>query len=306
MKVISAIICTHNGQKTINTAIQSLISQTLPKTDYEILVVDNVSNDNTRDIVKSYDGRKILRYLSEPTLGLSNARNKGWKEAASNYIAYLDDDAIACPEWLERILEAFRTVRQAGAVGGKVELIWEVDPPPWVNEIMMRFLSVLDWSTTPIILDDSQYLVGTNIAFPRALLEQFSGFSIDLGRKGTSLISNEETELIAMMKKGGHIVYYDPQILVRHFTPSSRLKPSWFIRRWFTQGISDAIVYKRTEKPSASEKLIYVKAKIKEIVKRPQDLVLASFPHLFTSRNLNCHEAIVNLGFLYGLLRTGD
>jgi glycosyltransferase involved in cell wall biosynthesis len=303
---ISAIICTHNGQKTLRTAIQSLINQTLPKSNYQILVVDNASTDNTREIVRGFNNEINLCYICEPKLGLSNARNAGWTKASGEYVAYLDDDAIACPQWLERILEAFRVVPQAGAVGGKVDPIWEMEPPAWVNDIMKRFLTVLDWSETPIVLNNSQYLVGANISFPRKTLEKFSGFPTDLGRKGKNLISNEEIELINSIKKNGQVVYYHPEIAVQHFVPSSRLNPSWFRKRWFTQGISDAIIYRRAEMPSIRKKFMYAIRIIKEIIKQPQDLVFASFPHVFPSTNENYHESITRLGFLYGLFKTSD
>lgn len=87
-------ICTHNGAKVLQNAIQSLVQQTLSKKDYEILVVDN-----TREIVKQFETGENLRYIFEPNLGLSNARNTGWQNAGGEFVAYLDDDAIACTEW---------------------------------------------------------------------------------------------------------------------------------------------------------------------------------------------------------------
>jgi len=304
MRDISVVICTHNGAKTINRAIQSLIKQSLPQNTFEILIIDNASTDNTEAVVRRLNDVKNLRYFFEPKLGLSNARNKGWMNAEGKYVAYLDDDAIAGPDWLERILNAFLSVPTAGAVGGKVDPVWEVAPPPWVNDLLKRFLSLLDWSETPVVLDDRQYLVGTNICFPRMILDKYSGFPADLGRKGKTLISNEEIELIKKIKKDNYAVYYDPRIRVEHIINSSRLKPNWFRRRFFSQGISDAILYQRTEHPSTIKKISYAIRILLYILTKPQKLFFASYPSLFPAALPGCHQHIIMLGFLYGLFRT--
>src|SRR5690349_21431211 len=124
---ISAIIPTYNRADYLGNAIQSLIEQTLPIEQYEILVIDNCSTDRTRQIVcEDFAHVPNLRYIYEPVLGLSQARNTGWQQARGDYVAYLDDDAIASSQWLEKILFTFRTVTPIpGCVGGKVEPIWE-------------------------------------------------------------------------------------------------------------------------------------------------------------------------------------
>jgi glycosyltransferase involved in cell wall biosynthesis len=300
---ITSIICTHNGQKVLDKALQSLTTQTLAKKDYEILVIDNASTDNTREIVSRFQDQPNLGYIYESKLGLSHARNTGWQKAKGDVIAYLDDDAIACSEWLELIVETFHSVPNAGAVGGRVEPIWEEPPPAWINDFMQRFLSVLDWSDTPIALDDNKYLVGANISFPRIILEKYSGFPTNLGRKGKNLISNEEIELINKIKGDGQSVFYHPEISVKHLVPAARMNPSWFRRRWFTQGVSDAILYCRANSPSKHEKRAYAIKLLKMIIKKPQHLFFAIFPSLFSDSVEESHKSLVRLGFIYGLFK---
>src|SRR3989337_3554689 len=105
--VISAIICTHNRVEYLTKAIQSLVDQNIPKSKYEIIVVDNCSTDSTREVVEKFSSKSNIRYIYEPTLGANKARNTGWRNARGKYIAYLDDDAIASPVWLCRILQGF-------------------------------------------------------------------------------------------------------------------------------------------------------------------------------------------------------
>jgi glycosyltransferase involved in cell wall biosynthesis len=299
---ISAIVCTYNGQKVLKTAIQSLVDQTLAKKDYEILVVDNASTDNTRMVVRQFETEENLRYIFEPNLGLSNARNTGWQKAHGKFIAYLDDDAIACPEWLERIIDAFRTVPEAGAIGGRVDPIWEEPRPDWLSERMMVALSVINWSDVPIFLGQGQCLVGANIAFPRKLLEQVGGFSSELGRKGNNLLSNEENLLVSKIKEQGVKVFYHPQIIVDHLIPASRLRKNWFKKRYFWQGVSDAILNYREKTITRKDKFLVIKSQCLPFIIRPKSI----FNLLIPSNDKNTWDEkkflYQKLGYMKGIL----
>ena len=241
---ISAIICTYNRAEYLKKALQSLVDQTLPQQHYEIIVVDNGSTDNTKAIVEGFKQCENLRYIYEPIMGLSQARNTGWGNAQGEFITYLDDDAIACPEWLQRIVQAFNTVRpQPGSVGGKVIPIWEVERPPWLPKELDRLLSITDWADRPtFLMDDFQFLAGTNVAYPRYVLDEVGGFSTSLGRKASSLLSCEEILLKRQLKRRNLGSYYDPDLYVYHHIPAERLTKRWFYRRAFWQGASDAIL----------------------------------------------------------------
>ena len=104
---ISVVIATRNRADYLRKALESLAHQTLDPIDYEIIVVDNGSQDETRRVVEKYDTSATLRYIFEPIIGLSRARNAGWKNAQGEIIALIDDDAIANAEWLERYVLAF-------------------------------------------------------------------------------------------------------------------------------------------------------------------------------------------------------
>ena len=99
---ITAIICTHNRERFLESCIQSLFDQTLDARRYEILVVDNGSNDGTRAICDKFKDRLNFKYIFEPVLGLSQARNTGWKNARGRYVGYIDDDATADQRWGQR------------------------------------------------------------------------------------------------------------------------------------------------------------------------------------------------------------
>ena len=241
---ISAIICTHNRPSYLKKAVQSLVGQTLPKHEYEVIVVDNASTDDTKAVFEGFLHVQNLRYIYEPILGLSQARNTGWQNAKGSYTAYIDDDAIACPEWLERIVHAFDTVKPApGSVGGKVAPIWEAPRPEWLPKELETALTIIDWSDEPRFLsDEKEFLVGANVAYPRKILEETGGFSTNLGRKGKNLLSNDEILLKRYLRRQNLGSYYDPGICVQHHVVPERLQKSWFYRRYLWQGISDEIM----------------------------------------------------------------
>ena len=299
---ITAIVCTHNQAQLLGKALQSLVRQTLAPGDYEILVIDNGSIDNTREIVRLYESGANLRYIYEPQLGLSKARNTGWQNARGEIVSYLDDDAIVCPEWLERILEAFQTVPEAGVIGGRINPIWEAPRPAWLSDTMMTALSVINWSEKPVFLNQEQCLVGTNISFPKRLLEEVGGFSSELGRKGKSLLSNEENLLILKITEKGFKDFYHPRILVEHLIPACRLKKNWFKRRYYWQGISDARLDYWNKKTTWMVKFFLVFGHCLRFIKNPELI----FYLLLPSNHKNVWDVKIKayhkLGYMRGIL----
>ena len=241
---ISAVICTYNRAAHLQKAIQSLVHQSLPKEMYEIIIVDNGSTDGTKAVVEEFDQFDNLRYINEPIIGLSQARNTGWQNAKGEYVAYLDDDAIACPEWLERMLKAFDTVQpQPASVGGKVIPIWEAERPAWLPKEMETAFAIADWGDKPKFLtEEHEHHVGCNVAYRQDILKACGGFNTNLGRKGTNLLSNDESLIWLYLRQHGLGIYYHPSIRVEHLVPARRLAKRFLYRRMFWQGVSNEVL----------------------------------------------------------------
>jgi glucosyl-dolichyl phosphate glucuronosyltransferase len=240
---LTALICTRNRAAYVRKSIASLADQTLPRDQYEIIVVDNGSEDETRAVVQEFAHVPNLRYVYEPVPGLSKARNTGWQNACGEFVAYLDDDAVACREWAEKYLEVFKTFRpMPGSVGGKCEPIWEAPQPDWLSDRMLTSLSVYDWSDEPLILNEEQWVSGCNIGYPVNVLRRIGGFREDLGRIGKKLLSGEETYVRRQLDALGLTSVYHPEIVVGHHVSPMRLNKTWFRRHAYGTGQSQALM----------------------------------------------------------------
>ena len=237
---IAAIICTHNRDRYLGAAIDSLLAQDGDL--YEVVVIDNASSDRTKEVVEARLANPRLRYYYEENLGLSVARNRGAKETTAPILAYLDDDAEASPQWLKVITEAYQNNEQLAIAGGKVTLIWpeNITPPTWISQDMAGGLGAYDLGEEIVYIDNPNLTPrGLNYSLRRSFLEEIGGFDPNLGRVGKNLLSNEELCMTELALKKGWQVAYLPNALVAHNVAPERTKPGWFLRRSWWQGISE-------------------------------------------------------------------
>lgn len=117
---ISVILCTYNRAQSLVNALESVATQTLPESvEWEVLVVDNNSRDQTRDVVEDFCRRHTprFRYVFEPNQGLCYARNSGVREARGDVLAFVDDDVTVEPGWLDNLTAPLRNGEWAGSGG---------------------------------------------------------------------------------------------------------------------------------------------------------------------------------------------
>lgn len=239
---VTVVVCTHNRADDLPACLESLLGQDFPRERLEILVVDNASTDATAEVCRAFEGRGVRR-ISDPVPGLSHARNTGWRAGRGEWIAFLDDDAVACAGWLSAGWAAARSVQPPpDGMGGPVRLLWDAPEPAWMNAPLRQPLGELDWGPAPRKLRPDEWIIGANAWYSRQCLERFGGFDERLGRKGTCLRSGEETLLQKQIERAGGYLYYAPAAAVRHRVTPERTRPAWFYRRYFWGGVSDALV----------------------------------------------------------------
>jgi glycosyltransferase involved in cell wall biosynthesis len=249
---ITVILCTYNRCQSLMKALESVAVSQLPDSiQWEVLVVDNNSKDQTREVAddfcRRYPGR--FRYLFERSQGKSNALNSGIREARGSVLAFMDDDVIVAPTWLLNITTPLDSPEWAGA-GGRISAQQVVSAPPWLaleGEFSMAgMLALFDLGDQPIELKCPPY--GTNMAFRKTIFEKYGGFRTDMGPSPGSELRNEDTEFGNRIMAAGERLWYAPSAVVYHAIPENRLTQRYFLRFSYDHG--RALVRERGYRPS--------------------------------------------------------
>jgi len=249
---ITVILCTYNRCETLAKALASVAVSNLPASiEWEVLVVDNNSTDQTRRVVEDfyaqYPGR--FRYLLEPRQGVSYARNAGIQECRSDVVAFMDDDVTVDPEWLWS-LTAPLCDNECSGVGGRIIPVWDSAPPSWLPiegpHARGPFVE-FDRGSQARPLNEPPF--GANMAFRREVFEKYGGFRTDLGRSANKLLSNEDTEFGTRLLVAGEPLLYEPAALMRHPVATNRLRKGYLLAWWFGKGRADATEFSVLKEP---------------------------------------------------------
>ena len=254
---ISVIVPTHNRSEYLRNTIISLQEQNFPKDDYEIIVVDNNSTDDTSEVVEECNrkSKKEVVYVREQEIGLHNARHAGARAAKGEILAYVDDDVICDANWLFELIKPYID-SEVGCVGGKILPKWEAEPPEWVNQYP-SYLSLLDLGDEVKELKTPK-IYGCNFSIRKSLLFEVGGFNPDAfgDKKLIWYRGDGETGLLVKVLSVGVKLIHTPYAIVWHVIPENRLTVRYFKKRSFIQGISSSFSAYRTDKFSRF-KLLY-------------------------------------------------
>jgi glycosyltransferase involved in cell wall biosynthesis len=273
---LSVVICTRQRAADVARAIESIIVEQEAREGLEVLVVDNGSTDETAATVERYMAEHPVRYVYEERVGLCHARNRGWREAGAPIIAFLDDDATVDPGWVAAIRCAFaEAAAEVGCVGGRILPGWEAPIPHWLSYDASLALGIVDWHPESHRITDlnSEWLGGGNFAVRREALEAVGGFHPWLDRQGTRMLSSGDVFLEKQLMQRGYACVYEPAMCVHHRVSASRLTRSWFRRRYFWQGVSDALMDVIERSLSRRERARVAVARGRQLLSRPRQLV---------------------------------
>jgi glycosyltransferase involved in cell wall biosynthesis len=244
--IVTVILCTHNRCQSLVRALESVAVSTLPDSvEWEVLVVDNNSNDHTREAVEDLSRKNPVRfrYLFEPQPGKSFALNSGIRAARGDVLAFMDDDVLVEPTWLRNLTAVLHSGEWAGA-GGRILPQWASPPPHWIplkERHALGLLALFDLGPEAGPLGDPPF--GTNMAFRKAVFEKYDGFRTDLGPRPGSEIRSEDTEFGRRLLNAGERLWYEPSAVVYHPVPPNRLRRQYFLRWWFDKGRADLLEF---------------------------------------------------------------
>jgi len=231
---ISVVICTYNRAELLAKSLQTLCDQTINKSDYEILVVDNNSQDSTPNLTRTFCcNYPNIRYFLETRKGLSYARNRGWQEAKGQYVAYVDDDCKMPIRWLAVAMKIIDRIAPA-VFGGPAYAFYNSPKPYWWKDSYGTY----EQSQVSRQLRRLEYLKGNNIFFRREVLESTNGFDTRLGMSDKKLGYHEETELQMRIRKTmpDTLIYYDTNLHVFHLVRPETMTWRWILNSCFASG----------------------------------------------------------------------
>lgn len=238
----SVVICTYNAARwpTLCKAVESVRAQTVTPQRL-VIVVDHEPQllEKTRD---SFPDAVVVPNPFK--CGASGTRNAGVAETTGKVVAFLDDDAIAEPDWLERLFAAYDD-ESVVAAGGRVLPSWEQRRPRWFPE-EFDWVVGCSYRGMPVTRTPVRNMIGANMSFRREVLVAAGPFDEGLGRVGLLPFGDEETDMCIRLRQQqpGSIVLHEPGAVVRHHVTSSRATWAYFRSRCMAEGVSKAQLVK--------------------------------------------------------------
>lgn len=226
--LLTIAICTHNRANFLDFCLDSLFHQEIKSNNFNVLVIDNASNDDTKNIAEKYKYKfENIEYIYETTPGLSRARNKAIETVTTPWLAYLDDDAKAHKNWAQIALDTIK--QNVFDCFGGVYLPWYYfgPPPQWCPP--QSFTNIHTQKNFGI-MPDGKFPAGGNCVYNTELLRNFGGFSIEFGMNGNTIAYGEETCLIQRMREHGLRIGFVPQLLIDHCVLKYKYTMLWHIK----------------------------------------------------------------------------
>ena len=231
---VSILFATHNGAKRLRRTMDSLVAQDFPRQNWELIIVDNASTDDTSAILSSYGDQLPLTLVHHAEPGKSKALNAAMHLLQGELIVLTDDDIRAEPDWLSAFVKCADTNPDYGIFGGRIIPEWEKEPGK------ARFLDWIPMGPTFAILDETdngpctpERIWGPNTAVRRSVLKpETTRFREDIGPAPLPIYAmGQDTEMIVRLAKTGAKAYRCGAAAIHHWIPASNVTEIWVQKR---------------------------------------------------------------------------
>ena len=231
---LSIIICSYNRASYISDALTSLYNQSSELDNCEVIIVDNNSTDNTKEVYaiwRQTNTNGQFTFISETKQGASFARNTGAAIAKGQWVCFMDDDAVATPNYVENILKHIQNKPDAVGFGGRIIPKYIPSEPKWMSYYVSSLVGNFDYAPIPCAFENGKYPLESNMIVKKSVYDKIGGFNVNLpGVVGTLRIGGEGKELFYKILALGHIIYYDPAICVHHVVEVKKLTSEYMYR----------------------------------------------------------------------------
>lgn len=304
MSDVSVVVCTHRVERWpwLMECLSSLERQIFQPLEV-ITVVDGSEEIYTR--LRDRAGKERTLRTPRPS-GLSTARNLGIAHSRGDFVAFLDDDAIASEAWLKALRAVLDDETVAG-VGGVSLPRWSGPKPRWMPDELLWTLGC-SYRGMPTEQAEVRNVYGGSACFRARIFETFGGFNSNLGRGALGLAGCEETELCLRVRgrSNGLRFVHEPAAIIYHRVPAERQRVRYVLDRCRWEGRSKAVVRSLMTGSNSTvlaSELAYVRSTVPAAVAR--NLRLLSHGNLSgLSRALVMAAAVMNTGAAYAWART--
>ena len=229
---LSLIIATHNRSAALIEALRSVVQQDFPAAEWECIVVNNNSQDDTLARFEAFAAEfpsLNLRIVTESRQGLSHARNRGIEESRGEYIAIIDDDERINKQFISSYVTLFDTFPDAASAGGPIIPEYPAGRPGWMSSYTERpIANPIDLGSSIRLFPKGRIPGGGNMALRRSIVQRYGAFDPSLGRTGEKLIGGEESDLFQRLAAAGERCYYVPTAIMWHIIPPRKTTREYF------------------------------------------------------------------------------
>ena len=238
-------ICTYNRAKLLALCIESLNQINFRKEDFEVLVVDNNSTDNTAELCAQIPGlypQLNFKYVVEKQQGVGHTRTRCAMEAQGEIVAYIDDDCLADLNWLQYIAGFYAEHPDAMSTGGKIIPKYLVPVADWFGKYFWGLVGHYDQGNKIFQMQGVRYPSGANMHFRKTAFEKYGYFDGNLGRSGKSLMAGEEKAMYLKLVNNHEKVYYLPHVIVHHHVEGNKFDKAYVRRHSYGIGGSERLM----------------------------------------------------------------
>lgn len=232
---ITVAIPTYNGASRLPKLLDRLLTQTgVEQFNWEIIVVDNNSIDNTAEVIHNYQKSFEycpLRYFLETQQGSAFARQRAVQKARGQVVAFLDDDNLPASDWVAAAYAFGKEHPQAGAWSGQIHGEYEVNPPENFARIQ-GFLAIREHGSQPYLFDADHLILPPGAALvirKQAWCKNVPKQLVFKGRLGNSMVGGEDIEPLLHLHKVGWQIWYNPAMHTYHQIPHWRLEKDYLL-----------------------------------------------------------------------------
>jgi GT2 family glycosyltransferase len=221
---VSVVVCTHNGQQTLDECLDRLAALAYP--DFEVIVVDDGSSDASAEIARAH-GAVLLETQHR---GLGHARNVGIAAARGEVVAFLDDDAYPDPDWLHYVADLLRRGGHGGVGGPNI--------PPHDDGFVAECVAAAPGGPIHVLVSDreAEHVPGCNMAFRKEVLEQIDGFDERFE------VAGDDVDLCWRLQKAGHTLGFSAGAVVMHRRRDSVRR---YLRQQYGYGKAEALLERK-------------------------------------------------------------